>query len=168
MEYEIERFLHAPLAQLDRVAHYECEGWGFESLMAHQQSLEISMISRLFFCFFSAWNLWFPSFFPLFSAVQLMIHILSCAGLDDLQADSSIFCWRSFMHTMYYTSETYILLDKIKNALKNVLLEHFIFTGTELYDGAVFSLFSLIFSMVFHLKRVWQIWCHHAIISIGG
>ena len=26
----------APLAQLDRVAHYECEGWGFESLMAHQ------------------------------------------------------------------------------------------------------------------------------------
>lgn len=95
--------------------------------------------------------------FPLFSAVQLMIHILSCAGLDDLQADSSIFCWRSFMHTMYYTSETYILLDKIKNALKNVLLEHFIFTGTELYDGAVFSLFSLIFSMVFHLKRVWQI-----------
>lgn len=27
----------APLAQLDRVAHYECEGWGFESLMAHHQ-----------------------------------------------------------------------------------------------------------------------------------
>ena len=36
IEYEIERFLYAPLAQLDRVAHYECEGWGFESLMAHQ------------------------------------------------------------------------------------------------------------------------------------
>ena len=29
-------FRYAPLAQLDRVAHYECEGWGFESLMAHQ------------------------------------------------------------------------------------------------------------------------------------
>lgn len=28
---------YALLAQLDRVAHYECEGWGFESLMAHQQ-----------------------------------------------------------------------------------------------------------------------------------
>ena len=26
----------APLAQLDRVAHYECEGCGLESLMAHQ------------------------------------------------------------------------------------------------------------------------------------
>ena len=25
---------YAPLAQLDRVAHYECEGPGFESLMA--------------------------------------------------------------------------------------------------------------------------------------
>lgn len=23
---------YAPIAQLDRVAHYECEGWGFESL----------------------------------------------------------------------------------------------------------------------------------------
>ena len=27
--------VRALLAQLDRVAHYECEGWGFESLMAH-------------------------------------------------------------------------------------------------------------------------------------
>lgn len=27
---------YAPLAQLDRVVHYECKGWGFESLMAHQ------------------------------------------------------------------------------------------------------------------------------------
>ena len=46
MEYEIERFLHAPLAQLDRVAHYECEGWGFESLMAHQVMRPFRMHSR--------------------------------------------------------------------------------------------------------------------------
>ena len=52
MEYEIERFLHAPLAQLDRVAHYECEGWGFESLMAHQRNPVIAMITG--FSFFEA------------------------------------------------------------------------------------------------------------------
>ena len=52
MEYEIERFLHAPLAQLDRVAHYECEGWGFESLMAHQYTLGIPMIPRVFLLLF--------------------------------------------------------------------------------------------------------------------
>ena len=45
MEYEIERFLHAPLAQLDRVAHYECEGWGFESLMAHQRNPVIATVT---------------------------------------------------------------------------------------------------------------------------
>lgn len=29
-------------SQLDRVAHYECEGWGFESLMARQiETVEI-------------------------------------------------------------------------------------------------------------------------------
>ena len=49
MKYEIERFLHAPLAQLDRVAHYECEGWGFESLMAHQKSPVIIKITGLLF-----------------------------------------------------------------------------------------------------------------------
>ena len=49
MEYEIERFLYAPLAQLDRVAHYECEGWGFESLMAHQKSPVIIKITGLLF-----------------------------------------------------------------------------------------------------------------------
>ena len=52
VEYEIERFLYAPLAQLDRVAHYECEGWGFESLMAHQRNPVIAMITG--FSFFEA------------------------------------------------------------------------------------------------------------------
>ena len=67
MEYEIERFLHAPLAQLDRVAHYECEGWGFESLMAHQYTLGISTIPRAFLLLFFDLefmiSLFFPSFF---------------------------------------------------------------------------------------------------------
>lgn len=32
----------APIAQLDRVAHYECDGLGFESLWVYQsESLEI-------------------------------------------------------------------------------------------------------------------------------
>ena len=31
---------YAPLAQLDRVSDYESEGWGFESLMAHQDCLK--------------------------------------------------------------------------------------------------------------------------------
>ena len=34
--YEFLEQVYALLAQLDRVAHYECEGWGFESLMARQ------------------------------------------------------------------------------------------------------------------------------------
>lgn len=33
---------YAPLAQLDRVAHYECEGSGFESLWAHQVETDVS------------------------------------------------------------------------------------------------------------------------------
>ena len=42
-------FRYAPLAQLDRVAHYECEGWGFESLMAHHiENAEISKVSAFF------------------------------------------------------------------------------------------------------------------------
>ena len=40
---------YALLAQLDRVAHYECEGWGFESLMAHQKSPVIIKITGLLF-----------------------------------------------------------------------------------------------------------------------
>ena len=53
IKYEIERFPYAPLAQLDRVAHYECEGWGFESLMAHQHTLGIPTIPRVFLFPFS-------------------------------------------------------------------------------------------------------------------
>ena len=41
---------HAPLAQLDRVAHYECEGWGFESLMARQTETLIERWVFLFVC----------------------------------------------------------------------------------------------------------------------
>ena len=51
IEYEIERFLYAPLAQLDRVAHYECEGWGFESLMAHQITKKHSSKGECFFVY---------------------------------------------------------------------------------------------------------------------
>ena len=40
----------APLAQLDRVAHYECEGLGFESLMARQESED-----PLRRCIFNIW-----------------------------------------------------------------------------------------------------------------
>ena len=32
----VKRLRYAPLAQLDRVAHYECEGRRFESCMARQ------------------------------------------------------------------------------------------------------------------------------------
>ena len=42
--YELNS-VYALLAQLDRVAHYECEGWGFESLMAHQKPPVIVMIT---------------------------------------------------------------------------------------------------------------------------
>lgn len=48
----------APLAQLDRVTHYECGGLGFESLMVHQiitkKPLKIQCvieISTVFVCF---------------------------------------------------------------------------------------------------------------------
>ena len=39
-------FRYAPLAQLDRVAHYECEGWGFESLMAHHVAANYAAIKN--------------------------------------------------------------------------------------------------------------------------
>ena len=29
--------IHAPIAQLDRVTHYECGGWGFDSLWVYQR-----------------------------------------------------------------------------------------------------------------------------------
>lgn len=41
--------VRALLAQLDRVAHYECEGLGFESLMARHKSVEISTLFLLAF-----------------------------------------------------------------------------------------------------------------------
>ena len=44
---------HAPLAQLDRVAHYECEGRRFESYMARQsknaRAVEIIRFERFSF-----------------------------------------------------------------------------------------------------------------------
>ena len=44
---------YAPLAQLDRVAHYECEGREFESLMAHQlKTVETTCFDGFFFVFF--------------------------------------------------------------------------------------------------------------------
>lgn len=125
MEYEIERFLHAPLAQLDRVAHYECEGWGFESLMAHQYTLGISTISRVFLLTFSRIKikiyLFFISFFC--GAADGSCSFLRRTG----QSISRFlyFCWRSFMHTMYYTSKTYILLDKMKKCPKKCTFRAF-------------------------------------------
>ena len=50
MEYEIERFLYAPLAQLDRVTHYECGGLGFESLMARQNESTYEVGAFIFVC----------------------------------------------------------------------------------------------------------------------
>ena len=49
----IRRLVRAPLAQLDRVAHYECEGRRFESYMARQnkdaQTVEIIWFERFIF-----------------------------------------------------------------------------------------------------------------------
>ena len=51
--YEFLEQVYALLAQLDRVAHYECEGWGFESLMAHQKTAEFQQVQRFSFVYYS-------------------------------------------------------------------------------------------------------------------
>ena len=67
--YEFLEQVYALLAQLDRVAHYECEGWGFESLMAHQKTAEFQQVQRFSFAHFSFHTSVFPRFFHFFTSI---------------------------------------------------------------------------------------------------